>query len=90
MQSGTGTNLDGTVNIKTGNSTALSLTAAVATFKMIIQLGIALNLVGGGATPPLLATAGIGQANQPTTAAQNSWQQFQDTTGAIFWVPVWK
>lgn len=45
--------------------------------------------VGGGSTPPLLATAGIGQAGQPTTAAQNSWLEIK-INGTASWIPVWR
>ena len=51
-----------------------------------IQWGKALVALGGGAAPTLGTIGGSG----PATAAQNSWMQVKDSTGAAFWVPVWK
>jgi hypothetical protein len=30
------------------------------------------------------------EEDSPATAAQNSWMRVVDSTGAVFWVPVWK
>lgn len=46
----------------------------------------ALVALGGGAAPTLGTIGGVG----PTAAAQNSWAQFRDSTGAAMWFPVWK
>jgi hypothetical protein len=54
-----------------------------------VRLGPALIASGGGVLLPTF-TVGIGQANQPTTAAQNGWKKLQDTDGSTIWVPVWK
>lgn len=51
-----------------------------------IAWGKALVALGGGAAPTLGTIGGTG----PTVAAQNSWMRVVDTTGAAFWVPVWK
>ena len=51
-----------------------------------IQWGTVLIAMGGGATPTLGTIGGSG----PATAAQNSWMRVIDSTGAAFWVPVWK
>ncbi len=51
-----------------------------------IQIGKALVALGGGAAPTLGTIGGSG----PATAAQNTWLQLKDSTGATFWVPVWK
>jgi hypothetical protein len=42
--------------------------------------------LGGGAAPTVGTIGGTG----PTTAAQNSWMRVLDSTGAAFWIPVWK
>lgn len=39
---------------------------------------------------PAFGTNFIGGAGGPTTAAQNAWVKMLDSTGATFWVPVWK
>jgi len=46
----------------------------------------ALVALGGGAAPTLGTIGGSG----PATAGQNSWLRVIDSTGAAFWVPVWK
>lgn len=51
-----------------------------------IRWGRALIPLGTGATPTLGKIGGTG----PTAAAQNSWMQVVDHTGAKFWIPVWK
>jgi Endopolygalacturonase len=51
-----------------------------------IKWGVALVAMGGGAAPTLGTIGGSG----PATAGQNSWMQVKDSTGATFWVPVWK
>jgi hypothetical protein len=51
-----------------------------------VQWGPALVTLGGGAAPTLGTIGGSG----PTAAAQNSWMRVVDSTGAAFWVPVWK
>lgn len=51
-----------------------------------LQWGKALVALGGGAAPTFGTIGGSG----PATAAQNSWMRVVDTTGAAFWVPVWK
>lgn len=51
-----------------------------------IQWGRALVALGGGAAPTLGTIGGSG----PATAAQNTWLRMIDSTGAAFWVPVWK
>lgn len=42
--------------------------------------------LGAGAAPTLGTIGGSG----PTVAGQNSWFKFKDSSGAAFWVPVWK
>lgn len=51
-----------------------------------IQWGKPLVALGGGLAPTLGTIGGTG----PATAAQNSWMRAVDSTGAAFWVPVWK
>ena len=51
-----------------------------------IKWGMALVALGGGSAPTLGTIGGTG----PASAAQNSWMRAIDTTGAAFWVPVWK
>jgi hypothetical protein len=51
-----------------------------------ILWGKPLVSLGGGTTPTLGTIGGSG----PTSAAQNSWMQVQDSSGNNFWVPVWK
>ncbi len=51
-----------------------------------IQWGKPLVALGGGLAPTLGTIGGTG----PATAAQNSWMRGVDSTGAAFWVPVWK
>ena len=51
-----------------------------------IKWGIALIALGGGSAPTLGTIGGSG----PATAGQNSWMRVIDSTGAAFWVPVWK
>jgi len=52
------------------------------------EIQIRKPLVTSGTTTPvtLASTGGAG----PTTAAQNSWVRFLDSTGVPFWVPAWK
>ena len=56
----------------------------------VLKTSTALVATGGGATAPVLATAGIAQAGQPTTAAQAGWIKMKDSTNADIWIPVWK
>jgi hypothetical protein len=51
-----------------------------------VQFGQGIVALGGGAAPTLGTIGGSG----PATAAQNGWKKFVDSTGAGFWVPVWK
>jgi len=51
-----------------------------------IQWGVALVALGGGAAPTFGTIGGSG----PATAAQNTWMRVIDSSGAAFWVPVWK
>jgi len=51
-----------------------------------LQWGIPDVALGGGAAPTLGTIGGSG----PATAAQNSWLQLKDSTGANVWVPIWK
>ena len=51
-----------------------------------IRWGVPLVALGGGAAPTLGTIGGTG----PATSAQNSWLRLVDSTGAVFWVPVWK
>jgi hypothetical protein len=51
-----------------------------------IRWGKALVALGGGAAPTFGTIGGSG----PATAAQNTWMRILDSTGAAFWVPVWK
>jgi hypothetical protein len=51
-----------------------------------LRIGGALVALGGGAAATLGTIGGSG----PGTAAQNSWKLLFDSTGAAFWVPVWK
>jgi hypothetical protein len=51
-----------------------------------LQYQKALIALGGGSAPTLGTVGGLG----PSAAAQNSWAQFYDSTGAAFWIPVWK
>lgn len=51
-----------------------------------IRFDQALVALGGGAAPTLGTIGGSG----PAAAAQNSWKKFIDSSGATFWVPVWK
>ncbi len=51
-----------------------------------LKWGKALVALGGGAAPTLGTIGGSG----PASAGQNSWLRVLDSTGAAFWVPVWK
>jgi len=51
-----------------------------------VQWGRALDALGGGVAPTFGTIGGTG----PTVAGQNSWMRVIDSTGATFWVPVWK
>lgn len=51
-----------------------------------ILWGKALVPLGGGPVPIFGTTGG----NGPQAAAQNSWMRVIDSTGAAFWIPVWK
>lgn len=51
-----------------------------------IRWGKALVSLGGGAAPTLGTIGGSG----PAVATQDSWMRVVDSTGAAFWVPVWK
>jgi len=51
-----------------------------------LKYGKALIALGGGATPTFGTIGGSG----PATAAQNTWMQMKDSSGASFWIPVWK
>jgi hypothetical protein len=51
-----------------------------------VQFGAALIAMGGGSSATLGTIGGSG----PTVAGQNTWKGFLDSTGASFWVPVWK
>jgi hypothetical protein len=51
-----------------------------------IKWGKALVALGGGAAPTFGTIGGTG----PTAAAQNAWMRVLDSTGAAFWIPVWK
>lgn len=51
-----------------------------------IQWGGTLIALGGGAAPTVGTIGGSG----PATAAQNAWMRVVDSTGAAFWVPIWK
>jgi hypothetical protein len=50
------------------------------------QTTTALVALGGGAAPTVGTIGGSG----PATAAQNTWLRMVDSTGAAFFVPVWK
>lgn len=52
----------------------------------VFKTTTALVGLGGGAAPTVGTIGGTG----PTVAAQNSWLRMIDSTGAVFWVPVWK
>lgn len=66
---------------KLADDSAYATHAAVA-----FQTMTALVALGGGAAPTLGTIGGSG----PATAAQNTWLRMVDSTGAAFWVPVWK
>jgi len=51
-----------------------------------LQLGVALNALGGGAAPTLGTIGGTG----PAVAAQNSWQKIKDSAGVDGFVPIWR
>lgn len=51
-----------------------------------VRINKALVALGGGAAPTVGTIGGSG----PATAAQNSWLQLKDSSGAVMWVPVWK
>lgn len=50
------------------------------------RYNIALVALGAGAAPTLGTVGGSG----PATAAQSSWLEMKDSTGASIWIPVWK
>src|SRR5262249_22572861 len=52
----------------------------------VFQITTPLVAPGNGAVPILGAIGGAG----PQSAAQNGWARMLDSTGAAFWVPVWK
>ena len=58
-------------------------------FSSVFQIDTAL-ITSTGASTPSFGTNFIGGTGGPTTAAQNGWAKFQDSTGATIWVPVWK
>lgn len=60
--------------------------AAGTLYCSTVKFSTALVAKGAGSAATLGNTGGSG----PTTAAQNSWLQLVDSTGASFWVPVWK
>lgn len=51
-----------------------------------VRYGVPLVALGGG-VPPTLGTIG---GSGPATAGQNGWLRMVDSTGAAFWIPVWK
>lgn len=51
-----------------------------------LRFNKALVAMGGGAAPTFGTIGGSG----PAAAGQNSWLRLVDSTGAAFWVPVWK
>lgn len=51
-----------------------------------VKYGLALVAMGGGAAPTLGTIGGSG----PTVAGQNTWKREIDSTGATYWIPVWK
>lgn len=55
----------------------------------VYQTTTALITATGASTASFL-TNGVGGTGGPTTAAQNGWMKFQDSTGATVWIPVWK
>lgn len=78
----------GNVNVYTGGTIRASFGSGglVIAANNGLQLGIAENALGGGASATFGTIGGTG----PTTAAQNSWQRLLDSAGATIWVPVWK
>lgn len=67
--------------------TKLADNSAYATHAaLFFQTMTALVALGGGAAPTFGTIGGSG----PATAAQNTWLQMKDSTGANFWVPAWK
>lgn len=72
----------GVVAVGNGTANDTSGTVKAAAF----QTMTALVSLGGGSAPTLGTIGGSG----PATAAQNSWVRMVDSTGAAFWVPVWK
>lgn len=79
-----------TLNLIGGNSSNQTLvghsSAETVLLGSDIKINRGLTALGGGAAPTFGTIGGSG----PTTAGQNSWQQFQDDGGNSFWVPVWK
>lgn len=74
--------LTNNIIIADGNGTIRLQIDAAGNFRWTTPL-IAL---GGGAAPTLGTIGGAG----PATAAQNTWLQFLDSTGAVAFMPVWK
>ena len=77
-------------DLPTALADVVTLVASGQVTTSALKTSTALVATGGGATPPLLAAAGIAQANQPTTAAQAGWLKMKDSTNADIWIPVWK
>jgi hypothetical protein len=62
----------------------------LATTRGLVDLGPTGTASGGGATLPIF-TVGIGQAGQPTTAAQWGWKKILDgDNSTVEWIPVWR
>lgn len=51
----------------------------------LIQYGLAVIALGGGAAPTLGTIGGSG----PSTAAQAAWKKEKSSTGAAYYIPVW-
>lgn len=68
------------------NYGALGAAAPTVNTTGLINYGMANVSLGGGAAP----TLGTIGNNGPQTAAQNSWLQIRDSTGASAWIPLWK
>ena len=96
LELGVATVHNGSMKPYLGGGNTLDIGTATLTFRTgyfgtsvespVFKTTTALVALGGGAAPTLGTIGGSG----PASAAQNSWVLMKDSTGASFWVPVWK
>lgn len=56
----------------------------------LIKNAVALITTSNGASTAAFTANMVGSTGGPTTAAQNGWMKFKDSSGATCWLPVWK